>query len=64
VRLGGDGPRRKGTRAAGIVTISVGAATGIPSASLTAEDLIARADTALYRSKEHGRNQVTMATRD
>jgi diguanylate cyclase (GGDEF)-like protein len=46
---------------AGIVTISVGAATGTPSASLDAEELIARADAALYRSKDHGRNQVTMA---
>jgi diguanylate cyclase (GGDEF)-like protein len=49
---------------AGIVTISCGAATGIPSASLTAEELIARADAALYRSKDHGRNQVTMAAHD
>src|SRR4029453_11953049 len=47
-----------------IVTISVGAATGMPSASLTAEEVIARADAALYRSKDHGRNRVTLATQD
>ncbi|HET6530049.1 MAG TPA: diguanylate cyclase [Actinoplanes sp.] len=46
---------------AGIVTVSVGAATGIPSASLTAEEVVSRADAALYRSKAQGRNQVTMA---
>ena len=59
-----DAPQDHLDDPAGNVTISVGAATGTPSASLTAEDLIARADAALYRSKEHGRNQVTMATPD
>jgi diguanylate cyclase (GGDEF)-like protein len=59
-----DAPQDHLDNPAGNVTISVGAATGTPSASLTAEDLIARADAALYRSKEHGRNQVTMATHD
>jgi diguanylate cyclase (GGDEF)-like protein len=49
---------------AGIVTISVGAATTTPSPTMTAEELIARADAALYRSKDHGRNQIAIATHD
>jgi diguanylate cyclase (GGDEF)-like protein len=59
-----DAPQDHVDHPDGNVTISIGAATGIPSASLTAEELIARADAALYRSKEHGRNQVTVATHD
>jgi diguanylate cyclase (GGDEF)-like protein len=39
------------------VTISVGAATSV-GAALALEDLIARADKAVYRAKRAGRNQV------
>jgi diguanylate cyclase (GGDEF)-like protein len=42
----------------GVVTISVGVATVIPSDSSTAELLLARADTALYEAKDKGRNRV------
>jgi diguanylate cyclase (GGDEF)-like protein len=59
------GRRGPGAPPAGRVPISGGAAPRLPSASrLTAEEIISRADAALYRSKDHGRNQVTMATHD
>jgi diguanylate cyclase (GGDEF)-like protein len=40
-----------------VVTISLGVATLIPSPGVTADDLIATADQALYRAKEQGRNR-------
>ena len=43
------------------VTVSIGVATIIPSDSEADQTLI-RADEALYRAKENGRNQVEMAT--
>jgi len=43
------------------VTVSVGVATGWPGHGTTAAELLDRADAALYESKEHGRNRVTMA---
>jgi diguanylate cyclase (GGDEF)-like protein len=42
------------------VTVSVGVATLAPDES--GEDLIQRADQALYRAKEEGRNRVEAAT--
>ena len=42
------------------VTVSIGAATMVPSDSEADQTLI-RADEALYRAKENGRNQVEMA---
>jgi diguanylate cyclase (GGDEF)-like protein len=45
----------------GIVTVSVGVATVTPTEATTAEDLIARADAALYEAKRHGRNRVRCA---
>ena len=41
------------------VTISIGIASIHPYSLGTAEDLIKRADEALYQSKEKGRNQST-----
>ena len=52
------------------ITISIGVAVQEPRPHMQraetadlADALIARADTALYRSKRHGRNQVTMSAR-
>ncbi|ATX80217.1 diguanylate cyclase (GGDEF) domain-containing protein [Mariprofundus aestuarium] len=47
--------------AADHVTISVGVASIIPNASQSPDDLISKADQALYRAKEKGRNQICMA---
>ncbi|HOK00184.1 MAG: sensor domain-containing diguanylate cyclase [Treponemataceae bacterium] len=42
------------------VTISVGAVEYEPASNLTPEEIIARADKALYQSKQRGRNRTTM----
>ncbi len=44
-----------------VVTISVGCATLVPEDGMTARDLIARADAALYQAKREGRNRVAAA---
>ena len=45
----------------GIVTMSVGVASIVPSPASTMEQLIHRADQALYQAKRSGRNQVCQA---
>ena len=47
--------------AAEMVTISVGVAAVRPSPDIAPSDLLARADAALYRAKNKGRNQVEVA---
>lgn len=46
---------------AGVVTVSIGVAVTEKGRTDTPADLIGRADAALYRSKEEGRNRVTLA---
>ena len=47
----------------GIVTLSLGVATLEPSPELSYEELISRADQALYAAKQGGRNRVSQSTR-
>lgn len=42
------------------VTLSVGVSSCIPEENISIKDLIKKADDALYRSKENGRNQVNI----
>ncbi len=42
------------------VTVSVGITTVIPNLKESSSELINKADKALYFSKEHGRNRITM----
>jgi diguanylate cyclase (GGDEF)-like protein/PAS domain S-box-containing protein len=46
--------------AAGHVTISIGVASVVPDDALSPEDLIKRADEALYRAKASGRNRAVL----
>lgn len=45
----------------GIVTVSLGVASLVPSAQHTPDDLLQLADTALYRAKQAGRNGLRLA---
>ena len=45
----------------GQVTLSFGVARAVPAFGLSPENLIARADAALYRAKSHGRDRIEVA---
>jgi two-component system chemotaxis family response regulator WspR len=47
--------------AAGVVTISIGAATLVPSLAEPVTKLIEAADIGLYRAKRDGKNQVAVS---
>jgi diguanylate cyclase (GGDEF)-like protein/PAS domain S-box-containing protein len=42
------------------VTVSIGAATALPSSDTAASELVATADAALYRAKHMGRNRISL----
>jgi diguanylate cyclase (GGDEF)-like protein len=46
---------------AGAVTLSIGIAATVPTAGYTPDTLVRAADVALYKAKQHGRNQVWIA---
>jgi len=46
---------------AGLVTVSIGVASTLPSPGKVAEELVAAADAQLYRAKRDGRNRVACA---
>lgn len=52
------GLEHQGSPAASVVTISLGVACQVPSASTIPQELLARADANLYRAKAAGRNRV------
>ena len=47
----------------GVITISLGLATAVPRDGITPKDLLAAADTLLYRAKNEGRNRLCLMTR-
>jgi diguanylate cyclase (GGDEF)-like protein/PAS domain S-box-containing protein len=47
-----------------LVTVSIGAATALPSIDATPSDLVATADGALYRAKHMGRNRISLPLSD
>ena len=53
------GLEHKSSKIADVVTISIGVCTVIPDETMHYEEIIKKADNALYLSKERGRNRVT-----
>ncbi len=54
----------KTSTAGKIVTLSLGVTTMVPDNNTSAENLVQRADKALYKSKENGRNQICIYIAD
>lgn len=50
----------EGSEKYGLVTVSIGIATGIPNEKSSPEKLINAADEALYRAKSSGRNKISV----
>ena len=60
-RVEGLGIEHRASTAAPCLTVSLGVATVRPEAGLRPEDLVRRADQALYAAKQGGRNRVAVA---
>jgi diguanylate cyclase (GGDEF)-like protein/PAS domain S-box-containing protein len=51
-----------GSEVSNTVTISIGIATLVPDLEVNSKQLIQQADTALYHSKKHGRNRISVSS--
>lgn len=57
-QISGLGMEHRASKAADVVTVSLGVATAIPTDEQDPKDLLRQADQALYNAKHHGRNMI------
>ena len=63
VNVLGLGIKHAKSLAANVVSVSIGVTSTVPDRTASPTDIIARADAALYRAKEEGRNRVVADTK-